>query len=42
MAKKKKLEQLSDLPYYREEYTEQLEKMGITDLPGALGRAPRR
>lgn len=36
MAKKKKLEQLSDLPYYREEYTEQLEKMGITDLQGLL------
>jgi len=36
MAKKKKLEQLSDLPYYREEYTEQLEKMGITDLQELL------
>jgi len=36
MAKKKKLEQLSDLPYYREEYTEQLEKLGITDLQELL------
>ena len=36
MAKKKKLEQLSDLPYYREEYTEQLEKMDITDLQELL------
>ncbi len=36
MAKKKKLEQLSDLPYYREGYTEQLEKMGITNLQELL------
>jgi|WetSurMetagenome_2_1015567.scaffolds.fasta_scaffold07626_6 large subunit ribosomal protein L32e len=36
MAKNKKLEQLSDLPYYREEYTEQLEKLGVTDLQQLL------
>jgi len=37
MAKnKKEMKELTDLPYYREEYTAQLEKMGITDLPGLL------
>jgi len=37
MAKnKKEIKELADLPYYREEYTAQLEKMGITDLPELL------
>jgi large subunit ribosomal protein L32e len=37
MAKnKKELKELADLPYYREEYTAQLEKMGITTLPELL------
>ena len=37
MAKnKKEMKELADLPYYREEYTAQLEKMGITDLPELL------
>ena len=37
MAKnKKEMKELTDLPYYREEYTAQLEKMGITDLPELL------
>jgi large subunit ribosomal protein L32e len=37
MAKnKKEINELADLPYYREEYTAQLEKMGITDLPELL------
>ncbi len=39
MAKnKKEIKELADLPYYREEYTAQLEKMGITDP----ARAPHR
>ncbi|MFA5313859.1 MAG: 50S ribosomal protein L32e [Methanomassiliicoccales archaeon] len=32
MAKKKELKELSDLPYYRKEYTEQLKGMEIEDL----------
>jgi large subunit ribosomal protein L32e len=37
MAKnKKEIKELADLPYYREEYTAQLEKMGITTLPELL------
>ena len=37
MAKnKKEIKELADLPYYREEYTDQLEKMGITTLPELL------
>jgi large subunit ribosomal protein L32e len=37
MAKnKKEMTELADLPYYREEYTAQLKKMGITTLPELL------
>ena len=37
MAKnKKEIKELADLPYYREEYTAQLEKMDITTLPELL------
>jgi large subunit ribosomal protein L32e len=36
MAKKKELKQLSDLPYYREAYTEQLKGMGIENLQQML------
>lgn len=37
MAKnKKEIKELADLPYYREEYTAQLEKMGISTLPELL------
>ena len=37
MAKnKKEIKELADLPYYREEYTAQLEKMDISTLPELL------
>ncbi|OPY31454.1 MAG: 50S ribosomal protein L32e [Methanomassiliicoccales archaeon PtaU1.Bin124] len=36
MAKKKELKELSDLPYYRKEYTEQLKGMGIENLQQLL------
>lgn len=36
MAKKKEIKQLSDLPYYRKEYTEQLKAMDIEDLQQLL------
>jgi large subunit ribosomal protein L32e len=45
MARKKEIKELSDLPYYRKEYTAQLEKMDITtpaELYQALQDAPKR
>jgi large subunit ribosomal protein L32e len=45
MARKKEIKELSDLPYYRKEYTAQLEKMEVTtpaELLQALQDAPKR
>lgn len=36
MAKKKEIKELSDLPYYRKEYTEQLKELGVEDLQQML------
>lgn len=36
MAKKKEIKELSDLPYYRKEYTEQLKGMDIEDVQQLL------
>ena len=45
MARKKEIKELSDLPYYRKEYTAQLEKLEVTtpaELLQALQDAPKR